>query len=82
MSQRGTLVLVIDIEEIHTMIQYKFNWEIHSSANPWSFPSPLESEADKTPSVSRDDSQSSKKPSKSEMPDEGCNCEDCECDKD
>lgn len=82
MSQRGTLVSVMDIEETHTMIQYKFNWEIHSSPNPWSFPGSLESEAYEASRVSRDDSQSSKKPSKSEMHDEGCNCEDCECDKD
>ena len=81
-SQRGTLVSLMDTEETHTMIQYKFNWEIHSSPNPWSFSNPLKSEADETSSVSKDDSQSSKKPSKSEMHDEGCDCEVCECDKD
>ena len=57
-------------------------WEIHSSSNPWSFPSPLESEADMTLLVSKDDSQSSKKPSKSETLEERCTCEVCECTKD
>ena len=63
-------------------MQYKFKWEIHSSATPWTFIDDSESEAGETFSVSGDYSQSSKKPSKSETLDKGCICEDCECTKD